>query len=99
MLMGLITLTSYSLSFVVAQNSSMNEQGAGSIEELEKLTSDNILANFSFVESIGNVTESLVNATATGIGNLSSNQTDTTDDNLTQSLGNPTELIANSTQP
>lgn len=99
MLMGVITLASHSPAFVLAQNSSINGQGVGSIEELEKLTSDNVLSNFSFIESIGNVTESLVNATATTIGNISSNQTDMVDTNMTQDmLGNPTELIANSTQ-
>lgn len=99
MLMGVITLAAHGHSFALAQNSSINEQGVGSIEELEKLTSDNVLSNFSFVGNIGNVTESLVNATATTIGNISLNQTDMDDKNMTQDmLANPTELIANSTQ-
>ncbi|MGB9169032.1 MAG: hypothetical protein WCB31_08915 [Nitrososphaeraceae archaeon] len=66
-----------STTYVFAQNASQNEQAIGSIEELEKLTGDNPLENFSFVESIGNTTETIVNATASALANLTSNQTDT----------------------
>jgi hypothetical protein len=50
---------------------------------LEKLTGDNPLENFSFVESIGNTTETIVNATAGALANITSNQTDT-EQNLTK---------------
>lgn len=72
---SLVAMTS--TTYVFAQNASQNEQAIGSIEELEKLTGDNPLENFSFVESIGNTTETIVNATASALANLTSNQTDT----------------------
>ena len=71
----LVGLTS--TSYVFAQNASQNVNAVGSIEELEKLTGDNPLENFSFVESIGNTTETIVNATASTLANITSNQTDT----------------------
>ena len=76
MLVGISTMMLPSLALGFAQNTSIDEQAMGSIGEIENLTSGNILANFSFIESIGNVTESLVNSTASTIGNISSNQTD-----------------------
>jgi len=71
----LVALTS--TSYVFAQNASQNGKPVGSIEELEKLTGDNPLENFSFVESIGNTTETIVNATASALSNITSNLTDT----------------------
>ena len=76
MLVGTATMMLHGLSLGFAQNTSIDEQAAGSIAEIENLTSGNILANFSFIESIGNVTENLVNTTASTIGNISSNLTD-----------------------
>jgi hypothetical protein len=78
---SLVAMTS--TTYVFAQNASQNEQAIGSIEELEKLTGDNPLENFSFVESIGNTTETIVNATASALANLTSNQTET-EQNLTK---------------
>ena len=72
---SLVALTS--TTHVFAQNASQNVNAVGSIEELEKLTGDNPLENFSFVESIGNTTETIVNATAGALANITSNQTDT----------------------
>jgi hypothetical protein len=72
---SLVAMTS--TTYVFAQNASQNGEAIGSIEELEKLTGDNPLENFSFVESIGNTTETIVNATASALANLTSNQTDT----------------------
>ncbi|HJS64603.1 MAG TPA: hypothetical protein VJ767_07065 [Nitrososphaeraceae archaeon] len=65
-----------STTHVFAQNASQDVNAVGSIEELEKLTGDNPLENFSFVESIGNTTETIVNATASALANITSNQTD-----------------------
>jgi hypothetical protein len=72
---SLVAMTS--TTYVFAQNASQNGVEIGSIEELEKLTGDNPLENFSFVESIGNTTETIVNATASALANLTSNQTET----------------------
>lgn len=77
---SLVALTS--TTHVFAQNASQNAMEVGSIEELEKLTGDNPLENFSFVESIGNTTETIVNATASALANITSNQTNT-EQNLT----------------
>lgn len=71
---SLVVLTS--TTHVFAQNASQDVNAVGSIEELEKLTGDNPLENFSFVESIGNTTETIVNATASALANITSNQTD-----------------------
>jgi len=78
---SLVAMTS--TTYVFAQNASQNGEAIGSIEELEKLTGDNPLENFSFVESIGNTTETIVNATASALANLTSNQTET-EQNLTK---------------
>jgi hypothetical protein len=78
---SLVAMTS--TTYVFAQNASQNGEEIGSIEELEKLTGDNPLENFSFVESIGNTTETIVNATASALANLTSNQTET-EQNLTK---------------
>ena len=78
---SMVALTS--TTYVFAQNASQNVNAVGSIEELEKLTGDNPLENFSFVESIGNTTETIVNATAGALANITSNQSDT-EQNLTK---------------
>ena len=73
--MGLLALMA--INEVYAQNSSQINGALGSIEELEKLTGNKALENFSFIQSIGNATESIVNATANAIANITSNDTDT----------------------